>query len=244
MTKSSRSNLRTKLQGLAVWFGSWMICAFVMLIRWTQRVRYHNDPRDILRANSKTYIYSFLHAHQLCMTICSEKGAGAMVSQSADGQLIVPALEMIGCVPVRGSKWRANGAKGGRKAIDALTDHVAGGRPAAIAVDGPRGPRGRVHKGVAAVSHRTGTAVINVVAVNSFKIVLSRTWDRMEIPLPFGHVDGYFADPIYPQEGEKLEAYRKRIEESLQALERKHCPRPADFVAAEKMIGSEYKKAA
>jgi lysophospholipid acyltransferase (LPLAT)-like uncharacterized protein len=206
-----------------------LVAAAVTMLRWTCRLRYHGDPRPKLRENGETYIFSFLHAHQMGLIIGSEKGTGAMVSRSKDGELIVPLLRISGCVPVRGSKRVNRKDRGGRAALHTLVDHVLSLKPAALAVDGPRGPRGRVHKGVALLSQQTGAPVLNLVAIPRHKWTVTRAWDRMQIPWPFTRIDGYFDSPIYPQEGEKLEAYRQRIEASLQGLEAKYDPSESRF---------------
>ncbi len=201
------------------------------MLRWTCQHTFENDPRPELRKTGQNYLFAMLHAHQLAVVTHGEPGTGAMVSKSADGQLIVPALRVARCTPVRGSKWRAWGAKGGREAVDALTQHVLDGFPAAIAVDGPRGPRGRVHKGIAAISQATGAAVLNIVAVPTRRYVFHKTWDRLQVPLPLSRINGYFAEPIYPIEGEKLEAYRQRIERSLRELEKRVDPGESSSIA-------------
>lgn len=219
---------------ILVWFTSWCIAGYVLLLRATCRHGFATDPRPEMRKSGQNYLFAMLHAHQLAIIVHGEPGTGAMVSKSTDGQLIVPALQVAHVTPVRGSKWRASGAKGGREAIDALTQHVHDGFPAAIAIDGPRGPRGRVHKGIASISQATGAAVLNVVAVPTRRYIFKGTWDRLQIPLPFCDINGYFAEPIYPIAGEKLEAYRQRIERSLRELEqrvdpqeyRHHAPAP------------------
>lgn len=190
----------------------------------TVKIRFHNDPRSTIRERGESYLFSFLHAHQLGLVLGRERGTGAMVSRSKDGELIVPLLKISGCIPVRGSKRTHRKDRGGREAIHTLTEHVLSGKPAAIAIDGPRGPRGRVHKGIALLSQQTGAPVLNLVAISRRKLTARRAWDRMQIPLPFTTIDGYFAEPIYPQHGEKLELYRHRIEASLLALEEKHEP--------------------
>lgn|GEM_PF-471398 len=208
---------------------SLVIAMAVTCLRFTVKIRFIDDPRKDIKQQGQTYLFSFLHAHQLGLIIGREKGTGAMVSRSKDGELIVPLLHLSGCVAVRGSKQTHRKERGGREAIHTLTEHVLSGKPAAIAVDGPRGPRGRVHKGVALLSQQTGAPVLNLVAIPKRKLTVIRAWDRMQIPLPFTTIDGYFATPIYPQEGEKLEAYRLRIEASLQALEAKRNPQEAAF---------------
>jgi lysophospholipid acyltransferase (LPLAT)-like uncharacterized protein len=206
---------------------SWLITRLVLLLKATCRIHFHDDPRDELRRQGRSYLFSFLHAHQLSVTVGAEAGTAAMVSRSRDGDLIVPVLERMGCVVYRGSKKSAQRDRGGQQAVDGMTAHVQGGAPAALAVDGPRGPRGRVHKGVAQISQQTGAAVLNLVAIPRIRWIAWRAWDRMQVPVPFVRIDGYFAAPIYPCEGEKLEAYRQRIEISLRELEIRWDPREA-----------------
>ncbi len=210
---------------IAVFFASWGVAAIVLLLRWTCRVRVHNDPRPKLRSEGVSYIFSVLHAHQVAAIVDSERGTGAMVSRSLDGQIIVPALWVRGVVPVRGSGGKGRGTgRGGREALDALIAHVKGGRPAYLAVDGPKGPRGHVHKGVAVLARTCDAAVLLMVAVPSRRWILKRTWDRLQIPLPFSTIDGYFADPVFPADDETAEQLRQRIEAQLLALERAHDP--------------------
>ncbi len=51
----------------------------------------------------------------------------------------------------------------------------------------------------------------------------------MQVPKPFSTVHGYFAEPIYPVAGEKLEAYRRRIEANLLELEAQFEPGEAIY---------------
>lgn len=206
---------------------SWAAALAISLLRWTCRIRVYNDPRDELRAAGRPYVYSILHAHQVAITIGAEPGTGAMVSRSADGQMIVPALKIRGCVPVRGSGRGKGADKGGRAALAALIDHVRSGRPAVLAVDGPRGPRNHVHKGIATLSHETGAVVLNVITIPTRRWILRKSWDHLQIPQPLSTIHAYFAPPIEPSPDEGIEAYRKRIEDALNALERQYDPAEA-----------------
>ncbi|MEM6798784.1 MAG: DUF374 domain-containing protein [Planctomycetota bacterium] len=203
--------------------------AFAMLLlRATCSVRVAYDPRAELRSTGEPYVYSILHAHQASAAINREKGTAAMVSASADGQLLVAGFWALGIISKRGSnQGRKGDDKGGLLAIDQMVEHVAGGRPALLAVDGPRGPRNRVRKGIAVLSRRSGGAVLNVVLVPSRRWVLRGAWDRMQIPKPFCRIDAYFAEPLRPRADESVEAYRLRIEASLNDLEHKHDPAEA-----------------
>lgn len=202
----------------------WAAAFAVLILRLTCRVRLHDDPRPALRSAGRNYIYAVLHAHQIAAIIDAERGTGALVSRSADGQILIPSLRVRGIVPIRGSSNRRGRDKGGRLALDALIKHVHGGRPAYLAVDGPRGPRGCVHRGVALLSQRTGAAVVLLAPIPSRRWILTKTWDRLQIPKPFSVIDGYFAAVIQPEPEEPLSHYGQRIEDALADLERKHDP--------------------
>ena len=116
-----------------------------------------------------------------------------------------------------------------------------GGAPGYLAVDGPRGPRNRVHKGIAVLSQRTGAAVVNLVAVPTRRWIFTRAWDRFQIPKPFATIHGYFAEPLFYRDGEGVEQYRKRIETSLNDLERQHDPVESELAAAATLRRQEAK---
>jgi lysophospholipid acyltransferase (LPLAT)-like uncharacterized protein len=199
--------------------GPWLIAALMVLLRWTCRVRFHDDPRATLRAKGVPYVYSVLHAQQLAAATCGDPGTAAMVSQSRDGAYVALGLRAVGITPIRGSSKHEGQDKGGLSALVNLVKHVRTGKPAYLAVDGPRGPRNRVHKGIAVLSQKTGAVVLNVAVVPSRRWIFKKSWDRFQIPWPFCRVDTYFGAPITPRRGESVEEYRWRIEASLNALE-------------------------
>jgi len=207
---------------------AWSLAFAMLVLRATCRVTMHNDPRSGLRASEESYVYSILHAHQVSAAIKREKGTAAMVSQSADGALLLPGFWAMGIKAIRGSNRSQNGDKGGRSALNQLIAHVRGGSPAYLAVDGPQGPRNHVRKGIAVLSRESGAAVLNVVAVPSRRWILRRAWDRLQIPQPFCRIDAYFAEPLRPSDTETVEQYRCRIETSLNELEVKHDPAEFD----------------
>lgn len=216
------------IKKISTWIVSWLAALAIAILRLTCRVRLHDDPRPELRRAGRSYIYAVLHAHQVAAIVDCEKGTGAMVSRSDDGQLIVPALRLRGVVPVRGSGRRLGQEKGGRAALGALIAHVDGGAPAYLAVDGPRGPRGEVHKGIAVLARETGAVVITLAVVPSRRWTL-RSWDRLQIPRPFAQIDGYFGPPLEFHADENAEAFCTRIAEALYALESRHDPAEARY---------------
>jgi lysophospholipid acyltransferase (LPLAT)-like uncharacterized protein len=216
-----RRAFQSLLRGTVTALGPWFIALGMYLLRKLCRVRIHDDPRPQLRADGVPYVYSVLHAHQIAAATCRERGTAAMVSQSKDGDFVALGLRLAGIKTIRGSSRRGSEDKGGLQALDELVAHVRDGSPAYLAVDGPRGPRNQVHKGIAALSKQTGAVVLNVVAVPTRRWIFKRSWDRFQIPKPFSRID-IFVVPIWPQADEPTEAYCRRIERSLSELELLH----------------------
>jgi len=126
---------------------------------------------------------------------------------------------------VRGSGGRTN--KGGASALRNLIDHVTAGQPAFLAVDGPRGPRGKVHPGAALLAKKTGAAVLIAIAIPKRRFIIESAWDRLQIPWPFTRIDITFSDPIFPQTGESTHDFAARIENALAEAERELDPSEA-----------------
>jgi lysophospholipid acyltransferase (LPLAT)-like uncharacterized protein len=160
-----------------------------------------------------------------------------MVSRSKDGDSVALGLRFLGIKTIRGSSRRNGKNKGGLSALNELVEHVRTGRPAYLAVDGPRGPRNRVHKGIAALSQQTGAAVLNVVAVPTRRWIFKRSWDRFQIPKPFCRIDIFIDAPIWPRESEPIEQYRRRIEQALRQLEMSIDPAESRIVVARQEHG-------
>ena len=211
------------LHFIAAWLGAILL----IFLRWSCRIRWHNDSRPALRQKGCPYAYAILHCHQIAAVIACEPGTVAIVSRSADGSFLVPSLRVHGIVPIRGSTRLKGQDKGGTAALNRLIEYVRGGAPGYLAVDGPRGPRNHVNRGIAKLSLATGAAVLIAVPIPRRRWILSRTWDRFQIPKPFTRMEIFFAPPMLSYEGEELEAFRQRIEDAMTALEKQHDPEEA-----------------
>lgn len=193
--------------------------SYFALTRRTVRIHVVNDRRDVIRYHSdRQFVYAILHAHQIAAVALSDPHTGALVSRSRDGDLLVPLLQSCGCVPIRGSS--GEGRKGGASALGQLIRHCEQGHPAVIAVDGPKGPRGKVQKGAAMLSQKTGIPILPVVLVARRRILIAKAWDRMQLPLPFSRLDCRFGEPIYAGEHDDLNEISRSVEMSLEQLER------------------------
>ena len=133
----------------------------------------------------------------------------ALVSASRDGGLLAQVLNNFRVQPVRGSTSRR-----GPQALLELTKWVERGYDLAITPDGPRGPAYTVQKGVIALAQLTSRPIIPV-SINLQTKITARSWDRFQIPVPFGRTEVVFAQPILVHR-EASESEREDLRSELQ----------------------------
>jgi len=117
----------------------------------------------------------------------------AMVSLSADGDILTWAFKVLNVAAARGSS--------SRRGSDALAEIVALMRcqwDGAFALDGPRGPRHQPHTGALMAARRSGGVVVPFVAACTRSFHLRASWDRFEIPMPFSRVAVVLGAPLLP----------------------------------------------
>lgn len=208
--------------------GGWLLGFAVLVLRLTCRRRLHADPRPELTKSGVRQVFGTLHAMQLAASMAAYRGSGTMVSRSADGEILVPGLKLGGIVPIRGSSGRQS--KGGAAALHQLIRHAKTENPVIMAIDGPRGPRGVIQKGIGLLAQKAEAVIVVAVAVPKRRWILSNTWDRTQIPKPFSRIDFYFSEPISPRSGESLERLASRVEAALHDLAHKHDPSEASYL--------------
>ncbi|HLM74748.1 MAG TPA: DUF374 domain-containing protein [Polyangiaceae bacterium] len=146
-----------------------------------------------------------------------------LVSLSRDGDLLAGALPVLGCGVERGSTSR-----GGAGGLRSIVRRLRSGCDAAFAVDGPKGPRRSVRAlGASAAASLAGGVVVPLAAACSASWVLSRTWDRFELPRPFSRVAVALGAPLDPEAAsspsglaEAVESARAVAEEALKQNDR------------------------
>ncbi len=146
-----------------------------------------------------------------------ERRLAALVSASRDGGLLARILEHYGVQPVRGSSSRR-----GPQALLELTTWAERGYDLAITPDGPRGPRYVVQEGVISLAQLTGQPIVPVAYHLSRKFC-PKSWDRFQVPLPFGRCEVSFGDPIrvpHNASDAERETLRQKLEQAMQAITR------------------------
>jgi lysophospholipid acyltransferase (LPLAT)-like uncharacterized protein len=168
-------------------------------------------------AAGRPLIYAAWHGQGLLLPLLNERlrrsrGARAvlvMASQSRDGELLARFVHRFGFGTVRGSSSR-----GGAAALRRLVRLVRAGRDVAVAPDGPRGPRERVQPGIIALSQHTGAPLVPVAFV-ARPVWRLRSWDRFEVPLPFGRGLLAFGAPMPVGQEADREVAAKDLEAAL-----------------------------
>ena len=188
--------------------------------------RYRETDRHHLVAalgSGKPVVGAFLHGRIfLLLRFMSRRRNGrwlSMCSQSLDGDAMARVEERLGFVVVRGSS-----GGGGLQALVDMIERVQAtpGLGACLAVDGSRGPRGRVQGGIVALAQRTGGLILPVTASARPAHIFRRAWDRTLLPLPLARVEVVYGEPFAvpaKMKAAELKAWCADLEERMVALQ-------------------------
>ncbi|MFB0515424.1 MAG: lysophospholipid acyltransferase family protein [Candidatus Neomarinimicrobiota bacterium] len=138
-----------------------------------------------------------------------------LVSQSSDGDLIAGLLESWGYSPFRGSS-----TKGSRKALRIMMRMLD--QPGVImanAMDGPLGPAKVAKEGGLALAARKGAIIIPISGAASRRWTFTQSWDRFQLPKPFGRIVIQFGPPIESDPGIAASDLAQLMGEQLNRLE-------------------------
>ncbi len=187
--------------------------AYLRLLQATCRFRQEGAEDGVKEARTVgAVLWAFWHNRLLGPLIpYRNQGAGVVISQSRDGELIARVVEGFGYVALRGSSTR-----GGSQALRGLLRHLRSGHDVAFTPDGPRGPRYTVRPGLAYLAAKTGLPVVPMGVAYSRKAVFS-SWDRFQLPLPFATVLLHLGAPLHFPPGSPEDESSEAIGGALQA---------------------------
>ena len=164
----------------------------------------------------KPCIYALWHNRQLmCISLHRDCGALTLASASRDGDYIAAILDKLGFLVARGSTDTNKGNY--KKSLSAARSLLRGlkkGKSIAVTVDGPLGPKYTVHEGVIFLAKATGCPVIPVGTASAPAIKL-KTWDNLEIPIPFSRAAVLYGEPYQigrdADQAEEAEKLRQKL---------------------------------
>lgn len=196
----TRSHVSTFSEEQTVSLGNRILLGLIFLVlrllSLTWRVRFLGmDRRRIASSRSATgsFILGSFHENAFAGVFCHpNQNICNMVSKSKDGEITAFLMHKLGLQSVRGSSSR-----GGKEVRDAMVERVLEGVNGAITVDGPRGPRRVLKKGIVDISRKTGVPVLPLTTYGESSWILKKTWDQTRIPKPFSRVLVYYGEPIF-----------------------------------------------
>lgn len=202
------------VQHLVCWLGAQYIHLVAATCRW-EIIR--GEIPAAFWDKGEPFVLCFWHGRLLMMHKCWRQPLPIhmLISQHRDGQLISRTAKYIGVSSVIGSS-----SKGATQAIRNLLKIFRSGESIGVTPDGPRGPRMRAIDGVVNIARLADATIIPATySVNRRKVLGS--WDRFIIPRPFAKGAIVWGQPIrIPRDAnpEKIETYRRQIEDELNAI--------------------------
>lgn len=209
---------------MKVFFASYFLYFLYRLFQWTWKIEVReSEELKKLLANNSLFVVAHWHGEELgILHLLKRYRVACMVSQSFDGELVARMIHHLGSRAVRGSSSR--GAVQALKGILRLAKE--GWRPS-VAVDGPRGPRHEVKKGVVEIAKILKVPILPINMACSRSFIFQKSWNKSELPLPFSHIVVEWGNPIYYDSSQELEAYLAPIGKALHAG-RSSCLRAVD----------------
>jgi lysophospholipid acyltransferase (LPLAT)-like uncharacterized protein len=207
--------LQAKLIAIA---GYRAVAALGSTLRWRTEGLEHLET---IARSGRQPVMAFWHGRILSATyFFRRRGIVVITSENFDGEWIAGIIERFGYGTARGSTSR-----GARKALLQLTREMAEGRAAGFTGDGPRGPARIAQPGAVWLAQATGNPVLPF-HLEADRLGWRRSWARTPIAKPFATVALASGEPfdVPAEAGEgAIEEARRKLEERLQALEKRAC---------------------
>lgn len=205
-----------------------LLGGYLWLVLHTIRWRILNrEPADAVLKDAQGFLVCFWHgriaasigAQPLCRPL---RPTRLIISLSPDGEFIAKAMEMMDLPAFRGSSRKTKDPKrvrSGSTVYRQSLDWVRNGGILILTPDGPRGPACEMAEGAVRMAARTGAPVM-LMGLSARPALQLKTWDRMQLPLPFGRGAIAFQGPVYAPEdsdGDALVELRRDWSEQLTA---------------------------
>ena len=193
----------------------------VRVLGWSWRVRVHGRDWLLARPDDAPRVVVLLwHGQLLPLLWAHRQRTGVLISEHADGEVIARIVASFGFFAVRGSSSR-----GGARALLEAARQLTAGADIAITPDGPRGPRHSFAPGALMLAHRTGAALVPLVA-HADRVWRLGSWDRFEIPKPFARITVLYDAPLTVGEGtlralvDRTDVFGARMHEAMDRVQR------------------------
>lgn len=185
---------------------------YLTLVKWTTRLKIlGEEKRASLRAQNRRFVYAFWHSQQMFFTTSHRRdNLSVLVSLSRDGEMIAKVMSL--------SKIRASRGSSSRNASAALKEMMRltkEGWDLGITPDGPKGPKEEVKRGAVFLAQKLGVPILPTANFLSRKIVLKKSWDGYQVPLPFGRAAVAYGKPVWVSPEDDLDSKARELAEEL-----------------------------
>jgi lysophospholipid acyltransferase (LPLAT)-like uncharacterized protein len=175
----------------------------------------HGEIREKLRGDNQRFIYAFWHQRQVFFTV-SHRGdkMSVLISKSVDGEMISETIRLCcGVTSVRGSTTR-----GASDAVRGMITALKSGLDLGITPDGPKGPKEEIKEGVMYLAQKLKIPILPITNAQSNRLILKKTWDQFQIPMPFGRSVVVYGKPILVGPLDDLKVKAAELKLSLDAI--------------------------
>lgn len=184
------------------------------------RYRYSGTQNiEALKAQNKNaYILGIWHQNLLPGILNQTLNRYAcIVSRSKDAAPVVYTLKKMNHFVRRGSSKKGNRDKGGKQAKEQLIDILKLGIPAAVTIDGPKGPAFEVKPGIIDMAKKSGTPIVPYTVIGD-RYWSFNSWDKFRLPKPFAKIIVHYGEPLFvpsDAEGEDFNLLASQLKERL-----------------------------
>lgn len=172
----------------------WVVYFLGTMFVKTWRIKNVNkESFDNCRKEGKSPVVVLWHDSLLPIAFNHYKdNVATIASDSKDGSLITYILEKWGFKVSRGSSTRG----GLKAAMNIIKTCKTEKKPAAITVDGPKGPRHEVKSGAIMIAKNLDK-VIYMATLKTKSYIQFKSWDKFILPKPFAKVEVWYSEPFY-----------------------------------------------
>ncbi len=201
---------------LVVAVAGWAIATVLRLIYATLRVRCV-DPHDVVAGHTRGERVVWATWHDgiallplMVVRVNRRLRPRVVLSWHRDAEIAAQAVRRFGVAVSRGSATR-----GWTGAVRGLLRANARGEDLVVVPDGPRGPRHEAKEGVVQLARATRLPVVTI-GIAAAPVRCLRSWDRLQLPRPFGRVALVLSAPIPVVRGDSARSLAT-IQEALEA---------------------------
>lgn len=189
MAKKTKSKNKSWYYGIV----AYLIAGYLYFVGFCTKFIFDKNKQAQDLDDNQKVIYAFWHNQQSFLLFPYRKKGkiSVLVSMSSDGEYIARSLPKFNMKATRGSSTR-----GGFAALRGLIEDAKKGYNPALTPDGPRGPIYKTSPGIIYLARKTRLPIIPAAVDCSHKFHVN-SWDKFQIPLPFGRSAIVYEEPLY-----------------------------------------------